>query len=81
MDKKTMCYDRPVIVNQAIRNMLDCVYDALEKGGYNALDQIVGYILSGEPAYITGADGARNMIRHYDRDDIVSELLKSYLGK
>jgi uncharacterized protein (UPF0297 family) len=61
--------------------ILSTVYDALEDKGYNAIDQIVGYILSGDPSYITGHNNARNLIRQLERDDLVEELLHSYLGK
>ncbi|MDR1293112.1 MAG: IreB family regulatory phosphoprotein [Clostridiales Family XIII bacterium] len=61
--------------------ILSTVYDALEDKGYNAIDQIVGYILSGDPSYITGHNNARNLIRQIERDDLVEELLHSYLGK
>lgn len=61
--------------------ILRTVYDALEEKGYNAIDQMVGYILSGDPSYITGHNNARNLIRHIERDDLLEELLHSYLGK
>jgi uncharacterized protein (UPF0297 family) len=61
--------------------ILSTVYDALEDKGYNAIDQIVGYILSGDPSYITGHNNARNLIRQLERDDLVEELLHNYLGK
>lgn len=62
-------------------DILKTVYDALEEKGYNAIDQMVGYILSGDPSYITGHNNARNLIRHIERDDLVEELLKGYLDK
>jgi uncharacterized protein (UPF0297 family) len=62
-------------------DILSTVYEALEDKGYNAIDQIVGYILSGDPSYITGHNNARNLIRQVERDDLVEELLHSYLGK
>jgi uncharacterized protein (UPF0297 family) len=62
-------------------DILKTVYDALEAKGYNAIDQMVGYILSGDPSYITGHNNARNLIRHIERDDLVEELLKGYLDK
>jgi uncharacterized protein (UPF0297 family) len=62
-------------------DILGTVYDALEEKGYNAIDQMVGYILSGDPSYITGHNNARNLIRHIERDDLVEELLHNYLGK
>lgn len=58
---------------------LKAVYNALEEKGYNAIDQMVGYILSGDPSYITGYNNARNLIRHIERDDLVEELLKNFL--
>jgi uncharacterized protein (UPF0297 family) len=61
--------------------ILRTVYDALEEKGYNAIDQLVGYILSGDPSYITGHNNARNIIRHIERDDLVEELLRVFLDK
>ena len=61
--------------------VLRLVYDALEEKGYNAIDQMVGYILSGDPSYITGHNNARNLIRHLERDDLLEELLRAFLKK
>ena len=66
---------------QTTEDILNLVYAALEEKGYNAIDQMVGYILSGDPSYITGHNNARNIIRKVERDELVEELLKSYLGK
>lgn len=55
------------------------VYKALEEKGYNPVNQIVGYLLSGDPAYITSYKDARTMIRTIDRDEIIEELLRNYL--
>ena len=63
------------------RQILEEVYTALEERGYNPIDQIVGYLLSGDPSYITSHNNARNIIRQIDRDDLAEELVKSYLGK
>ena len=63
------------------KQILEEVYDALDERGYNAVDQIVGYLLSGDPSYITSHNNARNVIRQIDRDDLAEELVKSYLGK
>ncbi|MDR2163704.1 MAG: IreB family regulatory phosphoprotein [Clostridiales Family XIII bacterium] len=71
--------DRPA--KKTTLEILASVYDALEDKGYNAIDQIVGYILSGDPSYITGHNNARNLIRQIERDNLVEELLHSYLGK
>ncbi|MFO7814778.1 MAG: IreB family regulatory phosphoprotein [Halanaerobiales bacterium] len=57
------------------------VTKALEEKGYNPVNQIVGYILSGDPAYITSYKDARTMIRTIDRDEIIEELVKTYLNK
>lgn len=63
------------------KEILTIVYEALEDRGYNPIDQIVGFILSGDPSYITSHNGARNLIRKLDRDDLAEELVRSYLGK
>lgn len=55
------------------------VYRALDAKGYNPINQMVGYVLSGDPDYIPRHDDARNKIRRFDRDDIVEELIKEYL--
>jgi len=57
------------------------VYDALEEKGYNPINQIVGYILSGDPAYITSYKNARTLIRTLERDELIEELVRAYLEK
>ncbi len=64
---------------QEIRNILLTVYDALKEKGYNPINQIVGYILSEDPTYITTHMGARNLIRRVDRDTLLQNLVKYYL--
>ena len=66
--------------DEEIRQILKEVYDALQEKGYNPINQIVGYILSEDPTYITTHQGARNKIRKLDRDDILQSLLKNYLA-
>lgn len=61
--------------------LLKIVYDALKEKGYNPVNQIVGYILSEDPTYITTHANARSIIRKIDRDDLLSELVKSYLDE
>ncbi|MFP4662016.1 MAG: IreB family regulatory phosphoprotein [Halanaerobiales bacterium] len=61
--------------------VLQKVYRALEEKGYNPVNQIVGYLLSGDPAYITSYKDARTMIRTIDRDEIIEELLRKYLDE
>lgn len=61
--------------------VLKQVYDALEEKGYNPLDQIVGYLLSEDPGYITNHKNARSLIRRMDRDELLSEIVRCYLDK
>lgn len=63
-----------------IRDILNTVYCALEEKGYKPTGQIVGYLLSGDPTYITAHNGARKLIRAVDRDEIIEELLNSYIN-
>ena len=60
--------------------ILRSVYDALVEKGYNPINQIVGYILSEDPTYITNHNGARALIRRIDRDELLTELVKCYLN-
>lgn len=62
-----------------IREIIFSVYEALKEKGYNPVNQLVGYIISGDPTYITSYNNARTMISRLERDDILEELLKSYL--
>ena len=61
------------------REIILQVYEALEKKGYNPANQFIGYILSGDPSYITSHDNARSLIRKIERDEILEELLDSYI--
>ena len=63
------------------RDILMDVYEALNEKGYNPINQIVGYIMSGDPTYITSYNGARNKIRKLERDEILEELVDYYLKK
>ena len=62
-----------------MRKVLTTVYDALREKGYNPINQIVGYILSEDPTYITTHNNARNLIRKIDRDTLLQYLVKYYL--
>lgn len=62
-------------------DMLHQVYNALEEKGYNPINQLVGYLLSGDPAYITSHNNARSLIRKLERDELLEELVRKYLGK
>ncbi len=61
------------------REILENVFNSLQEKGYNPINQLVGYILSGDPTYITSYNNARSLIRKIERDEIIEELLKSYL--
>jgi len=62
-----------------VKEVLDIVYNAMAEKGYNPVNQIVGYIMSGDPTYITSYKGARSMIMKVERDELVEELLKEYI--
>ena len=76
-------YTRKFSVNidkdQEIKAILSSVYTSLREKGYNPINQIVGYILSEDPTYITNHNNARTLIRQLDRDELLQVLLKSYL--
>lgn len=79
MKDKTMTF-RIVNDNEDImKETLSSVYDALQEKGYNPINQIVGYILSEDPTYITTHNNARSLIRKIDRDELLAEMVKSYL--
>ncbi|MDY2783169.1 MAG: IreB family regulatory phosphoprotein [Candidatus Pseudoruminococcus sp.] len=80
MQDKTMVFSINGNKDESIRVILTTVYKALEEKGYNPLNQIVGYILSEDPTYITTHNNARNLIRKIDRDDLLEALLKNYLN-
>ncbi|CCQ93309.1 conserved hypothetical protein [[Clostridium] ultunense Esp] len=63
----------------SIRQLLTFVYQALEEKGYHPINQLVGYLISGEPAYIPRHNNARNLIRKVERDEIIEELVRFYL--
>lgn len=62
------------------REILQKVYEALVEKGYNPINQIVGYILSGDPTYITSHNDARNLIRKIERDELLEKMVKEYIG-
>lgn len=79
MNDKTMTFSLGDQTEQEIRRVLMAVYDALKEKGYNPINQIVGYILSEDPTYITTHNNARNLIRRIDRDLLLQSLVKFYL--
>lgn len=77
---KTMKFNFPEEpFERDVQEVLLKVYSALQEKGYNPINQIVGYLLSGDPAYIPRHHDARNLIRRLERDEIIEELVKSYL--
>ena len=74
MDRNTILFTNP-------DKKKEQTIQEIDEKGYNAIDQMVGYILSGDPSYITGHNNARNLIRKVERDELVEELLKKYLRK
>lgn len=66
--------------NSRAQEILKNVYNALVEKGYNPINQIVGYILSGDPTYITSHNDARNLIRQIERDELLEKLVKNYIG-
>lgn len=66
--------------NNSTQEILKTVYEALKDKGYNPVNQIVGYILSGDPTYITSHNNARNLIKTLERDDLLESMVAYYLG-
>ncbi|MBQ9965765.1 MAG: IreB family regulatory phosphoprotein [Clostridia bacterium] len=77
---RTMTFSIGDQAERQIRDTLTAVYDALKEKGYNPINQIVGYILSEDPTYITTHNNARNLIRKIDRDTLLQSLVKYYLS-
>ena len=75
----TRKFQVPLERDNEMKTILMAVYDALQKKGYNPINQIVGYILSEDPTYITNYNNARSLIRRLDRDELLQELVKQYL--
>ncbi|TWT09057.1 MULTISPECIES: IreB family regulatory phosphoprotein [unclassified Planomicrobium] len=79
---KTMKFNSPdESMQQEVKQVMLQVHASLEEKGYNPINQIVGYLLSGDPAYIPRHQDARNMIRKLERDEILEELVKFYIKK
>ena len=77
---KTMNFSVERDRNVKTKEVLKQVYNALQQKGYNPINQIVGYILSGDPTYITSYNDARNLIRQLDRDELLEKLVGKYIG-
>jgi len=81
LNNKTMMFKVDKDNTNQAREILLTVYDALKEKGYNPISQIVGYILSGDPTYITNHMNARSVIRKIERDELLEELVKAYLSE
>lgn len=79
-DKNTMLFVVPNDKQSEMSQVMSEVYRALKEKGYNPLNQIVGYIMSGDPTYITSHNNARSLIMKVERDELVEELLKVYIS-
>ena len=66
--------------NEKIKEIMKQIYASLKEKGYNPINQIVGYILSGDPTYITSHNGARKLIRQIERDELLENMVKEYLN-
>ncbi len=77
---KTMSFNFEKEKNVKKKEILKDVYEALVEKGYNPINQIVGYILSGDPTYITSHKDARNKIRQIERDELLESLVRNYIG-
>ena len=77
---KTMSFEVEREENTKCQEILKDVYQALVEKGYNPINQIVGYILSGDPTYITSHKDARNKIRTIERDELLEKMVKNYIG-
>ena len=77
---KTMNFEVYREENSKVQETLKEVYDSLVEKGYNPINQLVGYILSGDPTYITSYNDARNKIRSIERDELLEKMVKDYIG-
>ena len=80
MDRNTIMFDA-FQTQKSNKQILNEVYNALEEKDYNPIDQLVGYLISGDPSYITSYNNARTLIKGIDRDELIAEMLKEYIGK
>lgn len=76
---ETMKFEPPKDKDNEVKEIILTVFDALEEKGYNPINQIIGYILSGDPTYITSHNDARSLIRKIERDELLEEILGCYL--
>lgn len=75
----TVMFNKSKVEKNKAREILFNVCESLKEKGYNPINQLVGYLISGDPAYITGYNNARNLIRQLERDELLEELVRHYL--
>ena len=81
MEDQTIKFHVPDDTNREMKRILTSVYCSLSEKGYNPINQIVGYIMSGDPTYITSYMNARSLIMKVERDELVEEVMKDYVSK
>lgn len=81
MEEKTTLFDVDLLKKENVSRTLDEVYEALKERGYNPINQIVGYIISGDPGYISSYKDSRKKIVSLDRSELVALILEDYLEK
>ena len=79
MNENTTLFDVSKVTDKCVRETLEACVEALAERGYNPINQLVGYLISGDPSYITSYNGARALLRKLERDEIIEEVIKSYL--
>ncbi len=80
-NNNTITFSLDEVREADMKRILLVVYDALKEKGYNPISQIVGYLLSEDPTYITTHNNARSLIRRIDRDELLKAMVKTYLGE
>ncbi len=81
MENQTTKFQLPRDQKEQAREIMNLVYNALKEKGYNPVNQIVGYFLSGDPTYITSYMNARSAVRRLERDELLEEIIKFYVGE
>lgn len=76
---QTMKFNIEIDKEERVKNIMTDVYKALQEKGYDPVSQIVGYVLSGDPTYVTSHNGARGLITKFERDELLEEFVKNYL--
>ena len=79
MERKTIMFDTNKAQEKTTKEVLKDVYEALEERGYNAINQLAGYLISNDPAYISSHKNARSIIQSVERHEIIEELVRFYL--